>query len=326
MYREESATFLPRLEANFCKDFSCCGLILDDLHHLLQHYEDHHVRLEDDMSYTNVADIETSTHASHGNSTRPDINQLKRKAMLDMQFHLQQHELTSRASMEPEETAFDLHSHYGDNTYFRRRNFQSNPMSPTVLTSDLFTPAHSPSTTPDSSLPATPLMSQSHDFTPDMDNTLLFGPPTSSDDWLSRDAGYAMPQLKKSRAFYQSSATSDMIAPKVVEHPGSNLVVVDKPYKCPVMGCDKAYKNQNGLKYHKMHGNCATSPLAFSSTNGHPVPHMVQENKPYSCTLCSKRYKNLNGLKYHTAHSHQHVTTDSVLRVIQDSHQFTSAY
>jgi transcription factor SFP1 len=24
-----------------------------------------------------------------------------------------------------------------------------------------------------------------------------------------------------------------------------------KPYKCPVIGCEKAYKNQNGLKYHK---------------------------------------------------------------------------
>jgi transcription factor SFP1 len=24
-----------------------------------------------------------------------------------------------------------------------------------------------------------------------------------------------------------------------------------KPFKCPVIGCEKAYKNQNGLKYHK---------------------------------------------------------------------------
>jgi transcription factor SFP1 len=25
----------------------------------------------------------------------------------------------------------------------------------------------------------------------------------------------------------------------------------NKPFKCPVIGCEKAYKNQNGLKYHK---------------------------------------------------------------------------
>lgn len=27
-----------------------------------------------------------------------------------------------------------------------------------------------------------------------------------------------------------------------------------KPYRCPVIGCEKAYKNQNGLKYHKAVG------------------------------------------------------------------------
>lgn len=36
------------LEASFCRDFACCGLILNDLHDLLQHYEECHVRLEDD--------------------------------------------------------------------------------------------------------------------------------------------------------------------------------------------------------------------------------------------------------------------------------------
>jgi transcription factor SFP1 len=25
-----------------------------------------------------------------------------------------------------------------------------------------------------------------------------------------------------------------------------------KKYRCPVIGCEKAYKNQNGLKYHKV--------------------------------------------------------------------------
>ncbi|KAI5300750.1 Transcriptional regulator of ribosomal biogenesis proteins, partial [Ascosphaera pollenicola] len=28
-----------------------------------------------------------------------------------------------------------------------------------------------------------------------------------------------------------------------------------KPFRCPVIGCEKAYKNQNGLKYHKAHGH-----------------------------------------------------------------------
>jgi transcription factor SFP1 len=29
-----------------------------------------------------------------------------------------------------------------------------------------------------------------------------------------------------------------------------------KPFKCPVIGCEKSYKNQNGLKYHKQVSSC----------------------------------------------------------------------
>lgn len=28
-----------------------------------------------------------------------------------------------------------------------------------------------------------------------------------------------------------------------------------KPFRCPVIGCEKAYKNQNGLKHHKSVSN-----------------------------------------------------------------------
>lgn len=34
--------------------------------------------------------------------------------------------------------------------------------------------------------------------------------------------------------------------------------VEDKPFKCPVVGCEKAYKNQNGLKYHRSVGGFVT--------------------------------------------------------------------
>ncbi|KAJ2760508.1 Transcriptional regulator of ribosomal biogenesis proteins, partial [Coemansia nantahalensis] len=49
--------YYPRdLEASFCRDFSCCGLILNDLHDLLQHYEESHVRFEDDDAPGDIAD------------------------------------------------------------------------------------------------------------------------------------------------------------------------------------------------------------------------------------------------------------------------------
>ena len=107
-----------------------------------------------------------------------------------------------------------------------------------------------------------------------------------------------------------------------------------KPFRCPVIGCEKAYKNQNGLKYHKTVSTVSKSPiLRASNTNrsldqhGHnnqqlhenadgtfsivdpttlsPYPGTLgmEKEKPYKCEVCGKRYKNLNGLKYHKSHS-----------------------
>jgi transcription factor SFP1 len=97
-----------------------------------------------------------------------------------------------------------------------------------------------------------------------------------------------------------------------------------KPFRCPVIGCEKAYKNQNGLKYvshvtksgqiltceryHKTHGH-QTQQLhengdgTFSIVNPEtsaPYPGTLgmEKEKPYKCEVCGKRYKNLNGLKY----------------------------
>jgi len=89
--------------------------------------------------------------------------------------------------------------------------------------------------------------------------------------------------------------------------------VEDKPFKCPVVGCEKAYKNQNGLKYHRSHGH--TNQILSENGDGtlsivnpetstpYPGTLGMEKEKPYKCEVCGKRYKNLNGLKYHRAHS-----------------------
>ena len=39
-----SSSYLPKLEAEFCRDFSCCGIPLPSLHDLLRHYEELHAQ------------------------------------------------------------------------------------------------------------------------------------------------------------------------------------------------------------------------------------------------------------------------------------------
>jgi transcription factor SFP1 len=86
-----------------------------------------------------------------------------------------------------------------------------------------------------------------------------------------------------------------------------------KPFRCPVIGCEKAYKNQNGLKYHKQHGHQnqqlkENDDGTFSIVDpltSIPYPGTIgmEKEKPYRCDVCGKRYKNLNGLKYHRSHA-----------------------
>ncbi|BGP36937.1 hypothetical protein JCM10450v2_000837 [Rhodotorula kratochvilovae] len=75
----------------------------------------------------------------------------------------------------------------------------------------------------------------------------------------------------------------------------------EKPFKCNVPGCDKSYKQQNGLKYHRLHGHCG----ANAAKDGVDPRN---EGKPYVCHVasCGKRYKNMNGLRYHYQHSGAH--------------------
>lgn len=76
------------LETDFCRNFSCCGLVLRDLHDLLQHYEECHVRLEDDDS-TLYSDTWSNSDSSAPNS--PQIasrslsaNAIKKRDVEDM--------------------------------------------------------------------------------------------------------------------------------------------------------------------------------------------------------------------------------------------------
>ncbi|OTB05662.1 hypothetical protein M426DRAFT_128051 [Hypoxylon sp. CI-4A] len=102
---------------------------------------------------------------------------------------------------------------------------------------------------------------------------------------------------------------------RAIANPGSLVIPPeeDKPYKCPVIGCEKAYKNQNGLKYHKQHGHQnqqlhENGDGSFSIVNPetsapYPGETGMEKEKPHKCEYCHKRYKNLNGLKYHKQHS-----------------------
>lgn len=51
-----------------------------------------------------------------------------------------------------------------------------------------------------------------------------------------------------------------------------------KPFRCPVIGCEKAYKNQNGLKYHKAVSIlCAMGVVLLTCSNANSPPAWSQQ-------------------------------------------------
>ncbi|KAI0473774.1 hypothetical protein GGR56DRAFT_666813 [Xylariaceae sp. FL0804] len=115
--------------------------------------------------------------------------------------------------------------------------------------------------------------------------------------------------------FPNMDATRMAAIQRAIANPGSFTMPPeeDKPFKCPVIGCEKAYKNQNGLKYHKQHGHInqqlhengdGTFSIVNPETSApYPGETGMEKEKPHKCEYCHKRYKNLNGLKYHKQHS-----------------------
>jgi hypothetical protein len=266
------------LEASFCRDFACCGLVLDDLHDLLQHYEECHVRLEDDENSLFDDEDETSWSAS----TSPSLS-----------FSSFDNE-SACSSSSPNSPILAEDSNSMDALKKRAAAYLS----------DLYNAT--------SSSTCTSINGDEDDSQSVVEETIKksFGKKRSYNQY-SAGSPSALDLLTQSAAKKLALASGDIPTPMMSDEDflaqaGALLASAnsifpldannDKPYKCPVSSCDKAYKNPNGLKYHNQHGHCNL----LNDDNDNIA------SKPYQCTIgdCGKRYKNLNGLKYHIEHSH----------------------
>jgi transcription factor SFP1 len=315
MYTSTESPFLSHVEENVLRDFSCCGVELSDLHALLRHYEDHHAPFgdEDDMAMELDGYDGDEISTFQGTRQKPDIALLKRRAKFNMMQNL------ARSN-----SAFDYDLDF-DKVHPKRTALFPSPLpsgrEPVVdFSSQWSSTQSSPIETPDQSFPSTPVTLPLHDLD-----------VTANKEWTAQEwAQFPINQVSNPHAIRRARVhqpeTPGVVSPE-------NTIVVDKPYKCKNVGCDKAYKNMNGLKYHRMHGVCnknnlaadvgtaspgpQTPPASAASTPAPSVPsspavplhhgftNPVIEEKKYICEKCKKRYKNLNGLKYHKKATHK---------------------
>ncbi|KAF9926362.1 Transcriptional regulator of ribosomal biogenesis protein [Linnemannia zychae] len=368
------------LEANYCKNFSCCGLTLGDLHALLQHYEEAHVHFEEDDDNghpvpAGFTDEDGWSTGSDSGNDHPQSNGRRSNsvnaaaaatvAALTASHQQQNQKLTplsflaakkknngvslsdiysEDSGMTPDDavsafpnsilrttaqaefsnlaskkrdlatfsTSFDTHSPMAK----KATNFQNMTLtSTTATTNPLATKLNSTTAISSTILPTTATSLLSSTLSSTTTGSSTGSTAKSQEELLSTVTDYLeqaiqqglLPDVGEVGSPAYLKAAEDLIRKReelvnIMESIGkSGSSGADKPYRCTVSGCDKAYKNPNGLKYHNQHGHCSSSGL--SDAEG-------PESKPYVCSFleCGKRYKNLNGLKYHIEHSHPHLT------------------
>lgn len=90
--------------------------------------------------------------------------------------------------------------------------------------------------------------------------------------------------------------------------PQPSLFTTHKPWRCPNPGCNKAYKQSNGLKYHQQKGQCDFA-IHDAVDLGLSIEEAEERSRPFVCAVgagCNKRYRQMNGLKYHYLNSGEH--------------------
>ncbi|PRT54144.1 Transcription factor SFP1 [Wickerhamiella sorbophila] len=253
-------SYLPSLEADFCRDYNCCGNTLPTLHDLLRHYEDSHI------------------------SPSPPIEPPVIRRMQNLEM-------------------------VSTNEVFLAPNLGGVGGGGGGTTAGL-----SGSGISGNSLTGTNSMGIANANSAS-NGVSLAGTPVGVGSGLNQSANGpgVTPSGLAGGPAYPAKNEADMC----IDDPARQLYVMERsdnrPYRCPVIGCDKTYKNQNGLKYHRLHGHqnqtlhlnedgtySIIDPL---SNTPYPDGMGMEKDKPYRCEICGKRYKNLNGLKYHRAHS-----------------------
>ncbi|KAG0204106.1 hypothetical protein BGX28_003867 [Mortierella sp. GBA30] len=362
-------------ETAFCRDFYCCGLRLCDLHDLLQHYEECHVRFEeeeDDDFVENDSDFfdedgwsDSDSAPSSPSSTTPGSGLAfagvsagggsNLGAAAGHHFHPSQpygqrtsHSLLQQPLIHPTHPLYrhpsdsisssDIDSTARNSTIYALDAFAaslggSSKRKAVVSMADIYSEDDSDISGDRSSAFSNgilrPRTNASLTARLDLFGTLAKRQAVESDQsgggalgsqqdptpnsLLHTNSATRIGPLSTRHAFEMSNSPYVAAAVDLMRQRdevfslmeditrNGNANTGDKPYRCTVLGCDKAYKNPNGLKYHNIHGHCSSGGMSETDS---------PETKPYVCTFleCGKRYKNLNGLKYHIEHSHPNLT------------------
>ncbi|KAI5948997.1 SFP1 [Candida theae] len=299
MSPQQQTSYLPDLEADYCKDYNCCGELLPTLHDLLRHYEEAHISAS--------PPVDTTQNLLNNNRNRNNYNNI--------------HNVMETVST----TDVFLNNHHNQGIditkgYDNGGNYQFNSTTDTQLLQQQNQNQNQNQNQSQSQSQSQNPQQRNHNH---LQHQQLEQQQGSN---LQQNQQQSQSQFGNGQQTNQQSPLSpsqgEDTAMQIddddvyIDDPARHLYMMEeenKPFKCPVIGCDKTYKNQNGLKYHRAHGHQGQSlrenpdgTISIIDPESN-TPYLdnsaLEKDKPYRCEVCGKRYKNLNGLKYHRGHT-----------------------
>lgn len=287
------------LEGELCRDYACCGLQIEDLHGLVQHFEDVHVHLVDqpgetyDSRHFSLPAVphyvgQQSHHAQQLQQSfgaHPPSYPHGGFNMDDMELEVEQSSSPSSRGPTPPDTPLTTplsshpsHSfpHFGPSMYP-----PPPPYQPALKTESLsgYPACFDYPTSLSATIPSSPASEENGFVVPMSERMSPYGclPPALVFSGTSTPANTSA----ISRVPSPSSASHTSISPvksnstivsrptnypqkssrasTTLSRPASSLLL-SKPFRCPKPNCNKSYKQANGLKYHMTHGSCNFTP------------------------------------------------------------------
>lgn len=326
-------------EEEMCRDYTCCGLHLNDLHALVEHFEECHVVVWDPhASAFNPPIVPFPGPSQHSLHFPPSSTCQGPFDPDDMELEFD-HSAPSSSDSSPPDTpvhtplstypsvsAFDTTTVLPSRSGFSVNAFPSasHRNKRAVEQTEVFT-AYARAKEYAVALATAEehegmiMNGRSGCVTPALllssgGNTPIHSPDGSRVNSPSPSSPtYTSPSISSPSLSSTSAASSSRSQSSTTLSRSSNSLLVTKPFKCPKPNCNKSYKQANGLKYHMTHGSCNFTPckegeMVKEGMSDSEVREVEKRLRPYACGVgdCGRRYKNMNGLRYHYQHSGEH--------------------
>jgi transcription factor SFP1 len=252
----EDDTFL-HVQDSFCRNFTCCGLTLPDMHALLQHFEDQHVLVDDD----NLNDDDTSGDAE-SDAESDDVLAAESEQMAAIAAF--EDSIIRAMSNANDQDQHPFVRRVGDveddlgvlvldllQEELERESKRLKVMSDVVSTSNCTVHQRKKGHRADSSEEEIDVVTIESGRCEGN-----FAVPTVSFPSSATPASAPMPGDDEEELTERHVAEAEKRKRDFAMFFDDGGERIEKPYRCPHPSCDKAYKNPNGLKYHIQHGHC----------------------------------------------------------------------